>query len=214
MEQSKKPLKIFAGGIKDSIDELALTNYLANIGFPNLFIDFPRRIYEKGKEPRGIGFGVIYFKILENYQKILGLKNISLNGRQIVLMPFVKGNKLKELRKNEEEKKICLKQVPLELNYSIIKRELLKFGELHDLNRLIHPVTGKPMDVLHCYFKLQDSAKKLLQSNFSIEGISIEVSKYAKLKKLEGKKKAPKRKKKGLKKFFRLRKMKKILKAN
>jgi len=162
-QNKSKNFVIFVGGLSNQMTVQNLSFFFNQITTSDVNIKMKKKNKRTGKIG---GFCYLSTKNRKVYNQLIKLKNIDFMGRNLILKPYLTGEKLKEFRANVFNRRIFLIGLPISLSNSDLCTILeANFGPLEDA----YAIEGKDFEgqrIGLAVFEAEKTAKNAIQQGW------------------------------------------------
>lgn len=168
---------VFVGGVKACFTQQEIGNYFSQFGE---IISIKMKKSRK-KKNMNRGFCLIKFEKAKSARRVIEVKNHTLMGRLVTCREYLKGEKLKEGKKNKNDKKIYINGLPGNASNIDIIKAFSVFGEVESGYTLKEQFTGLSKGFGFVTFEKKESVDIALNSTLrvTIFNNKIEVAPFA-----------------------------------
>ena len=162
----KKNFKIFIGCLPGSTTKKDIESAFQKYG---KITRIELKIDRVGNQKKCRGFGFVTFDQKQSFEKVLRSR-ICMEGRQLVIQPYLKGSNLKESRFDLIRRKIFVGNLPRKITDKVFRSKFQQFGELEAAYIIKSHVNSKNKRYGFVVFKESESAAKVLSAKVEIYG--------------------------------------------
>ena len=168
---------VFVGGVKACFTQQDIGDYFSQFG------EIASIKMKKSRKKKTInrGFCLIKFSKVRSARRVIEIKNHSILGRLVTCREYLKGEQLKQGKRNKNDKKIYISGLPKQTsNFDIITAFSI-FGEVESGYTLKEQSTGMSKGFGFVTFVTKQAADKALSSSNKVEifGKKIDVAQFS-----------------------------------
>lgn len=174
----ERDIAIFVGGIVGHVTENHIRDYFEQFG-PIYSITL---IPKKGNRTLNSGYCFISFKESNTKRSVLEEQNHFICGRRINCKSLLKGSDLKEEKTKNNQKKLCIKFLPLGTTEDQFEKFFSQYGKIHSFYLVTYKNSQKPTCNGYVVYKTENTVNRLLDMRYVKYGQDrLKVEQYFKI---------------------------------
>ena len=150
---------IYLGSLPGNTTEELIRNHFSKFGK----VKNVKLRMSKGSHPKCLGYGKLFLKSPKNCKKVFST-NHHILGREIKCEPILSGPELEKKKKNLDQRRVFIWNIPKNVSNTKIEELFKKFGTIESAYRVKVQSSGKPTNFGYVTFNQVSSAEKALKA--------------------------------------------------